>query len=98
MPAASMRLDSLRALLDDATACSGLVGVHIERDDPGVCFIGRVVGHRKRSFGLQEITPKPRWKRHATRFRYREITRVGFADAYCTALSEIGGAPPPWDA
>lgn len=95
-PPSNIALGSLADLLDDITAQGRMVAIHEERTDPDMCFIGRVVGHRNRSFGLQEVTPKARWRTNATKWRYRDVTRVDFAGAYNTALEEVAGPPPEW--
>lgn len=86
-------LDSTDGLMRTAAAALSLVTLHIERDDPDVCFIGVPVEIADKSVWLQEINPQAVWNDTLSRWRYGEITRLDFGGRYESALIEVAGPP-----
>lgn len=76
-PLPELTLDSVRTIIEYADAHFPLVTIHVERDVPGVCYIGRVERLGDDHFTLATITPGARWEDEET-FSYDAVTRVGF--------------------
>lgn len=93
-PAGALDLDSTRALLETAAAIGPLVTIHIERQDPTVCHIGKPIGATPKTLWLHEITPAAEWEATLTPWPFRQITRVEFGARYEQALHALGGDPP----
>ena len=91
---ADVDLDDLAELVRSAAEVAPLVTLHIEADDPTVCFIGRPVRFTSRSVHLLQITPEAEWDGEPTRWKFSDVTRVDFGGKYEEALSLIGGTPP----
>jgi hypothetical protein len=94
-PAAPMdeiTLDGIRGLLEPAG--EALVAVYIEREDPGVCFIGVPVKVTRRRLHLTEVTAKAKWRTDGSRWDLKSITRVDFGDRYMRALTAVAGPRP----
>jgi hypothetical protein len=87
-------LDSVGELIRTAAEVAPLVTLHIEEDDPTVCFIGRPVRFTGRSVHLREITSQAEWEKRPTKWAFADVTRVEFGGRYEEALTLIGGAPP----
>jgi hypothetical protein len=87
-------LDGVAALVRTASDKAPLVSLHIEEDDPTVCFIGRPVRFTSRSVHLLEITPEAEWKGLTSTWALADVTRVEFGGRYEEALALVGGAPP----
>jgi hypothetical protein len=87
-------LDSAGGLLRDAADVSPLVTLHVEVDDPTVCFIGRPVVIAARSVRLLEVTPDASWEEMPTTYRFSDVTRIEFGGRYEAALASVAGAPP----
>ncbi|WP_093797275.1 hypothetical protein [Streptomyces sp. Wb2n-11] len=91
MPAHAVPLDGLPALVEAACRDFGLISLHAERHAPDACWIGAVTGLRPRSLRLREVDPGARWSTDATKFRFKDITRVGFGGRYEQTLREFAG-------
>jgi hypothetical protein len=87
-------LGSVAELVRTAAEVATLVTLHIEEDDPTVCFIGRPVRFTSRSVRLLEITPQAEWEDRPNKWAFADVTRVDFGGRYEEALALIGGAPP----
>ena len=87
-------LDSVADLIRTASDLASMVTLHLEEEDPTVCFIGRPVRFGKRSVRLREITPEAVWTTRPTKWPLADVTRVEFGGRYEQALELIGGAPP----
>jgi len=94
-PSAPARLDlsSLPALLTSAGRLFPLLVVHRERIHRDSCWIGQVVSMTEKTFVLREIDPSAKWD-SPTRYRFRDVTRVGFGGAYEEALALVAGLLP----
>jgi hypothetical protein len=92
--AVEVDLDSVAGLIKTAADVAPLVTLHIERDDPTVCFIGRPIRFTSRSVRLLEITPQAEWEQSPTKWAFVDITRIEFGGRYEDALALIGGPPP----
>jgi hypothetical protein len=87
-------LSSTKALLTTARTAFPLITIHIEKDDPDVCFVGVPVSVSDRSLRFLEISPRAEWKTKASVWSLGEITRVDVGGTYETALHAVGGDPP----
>jgi hypothetical protein len=85
-------LDDVRSVLTACGNASPLVTVHIEHDDPDVCFIGALDKVGKRNLRLRDISPLAKWSRTATRFSLDRITRIEIGGAYEKMLLAVGGS------
>jgi len=88
-----INLQSLSKILESSAKDFPLVTIHTERIDPDVCYIGRVMGIDKTNLLLLEIRPGAVWATQPTRYKLRDITRVGFGGGYEDALFIVGGEP-----
>ena len=88
-----MVVHSLKELLLSASRLFPVVTIHIEKVDPDVCYIGRIVDLNKDHVALLEIGPDACWDKKPTSYRLREITRVDFGGQYEEALHLVGGGP-----
>jgi hypothetical protein len=84
-------------LIADAAELAPLVTLHIEKEDPNVCFIGRPVRFGRRSVRLLEISPEADWADRPTKWRFDDLTRIEFGGRYEEALMLIGGLPAVTD-
>src|SRR5262249_7951497 len=84
-PPAGLCLSSWPALLPSAGKCFPLLVVHRERIHRDSCWIGQVASMTEKTFVLREIDPSARWD-GPVRYRFRDLTRVGFGGAYEQAL------------
>jgi hypothetical protein len=87
-------LATLAKLLTTASRAFPLVTIHLEKDDAGVCYIGRVVEVTDKHVSLLEISPGASWDRAPSEYRLKDITRVDFGGSYEEALHLVGGDPP----
>lgn len=89
-----VNLDDVADLLRTASDVAPLVTVHIEEDDPTVCYVGRPVRYSKRSVHMLDITPEAVWEKEPTEWPFVMLTRVEFGGRYEDALALVGGPPP----
>jgi hypothetical protein len=89
-----MDLDSVGELIRTAAEVAPLVTLHIEEDDPTLCFIGRPVRFTSRSVHLHGITPEAEWEDSPDVWAFADVTRVEFGGRYEDALALVGGTPP----
>lgn len=92
--AVDVDLDSVADLVRTGSNVAPLVTLHVEEDDPDVCYVGRPVRFTNRSVRLLEITPQAEWRDRPTKWSLADVTRVDFGGRYEEALALIGGAPP----
>ena len=94
-PSAPARLDlsSLPALLASAGRLFPLLVVHRERIHRDSCWIGQVASMTEKTFVLREIDPSAKWNGQ-TRYRFRDVTRIGFGGAYEEALAWLLASCP----
>lgn len=93
----ALNLDSTDTIVRTAAAAAAalpLLTLYIERDDPDVCFIGVPVQIADKSVWLQEVNHQAVWDDTLSRWRYAEVTRLGFRGRYESALLEVAGPPP----
>ncbi|MGW3180917.1 hypothetical protein ACWDD9_16775 [Kitasatospora sp. NPDC001119] len=88
------------AVLDRARAEGRLVRLH--RTLPGAdrlegFVLGTVTGLRPRSLRLHEVDTEARWYPEPTKYRLRDVTRVGLGDHYTSVLREFAGPRPDRD-
>jgi hypothetical protein len=86
-----INLASLEDMLLSADRAFGLVTIHREQADPGVCEIGRVICAGEGRVKLHEINPDASWDEEPKEYRLSEITRVDFGGDYEAALQLVGG-------
>jgi hypothetical protein len=87
-------LTDVRTLIASVAEHYSLVTLHLERSIPDACFIGGLVGIRKRTVGIREVSPQATWHREPTKWPLRKITRIDFGGAYENALYKVAGDPP----
>ena len=79
-------VDALRAIL----ASSGLVGIHIEKEDPGMLFVGRFDATLRGSIGITDVDAQGRWNETSLMtFSAKEITRVSVGGRYLDGLQRF---------
>lgn len=94
-PLPDLDLDSTRGLIETLTTAFPLVVIHVERIDPGICYIGRPRGITgKKRLRLQKIGPAADWARTCSTTRTKDITRFDAGGGYVEALHAVGGDPP----
>jgi hypothetical protein len=91
VPEPEVALDGIHGLLESAPL--PLVTIHIEREDPEVCFIGVRVKVTRRWLRLAEVTPKAKWSEF-TKWELDSITKVDFGGGYERALFAVAGPHP----
>jgi hypothetical protein len=84
-------LTSVRRILTTAARRYHLVSIYIERDDPGVVFVGRVAGLTPKTLNLLELDAHAAWLREPSAWRLDEITRVDFGGEYQRRLLRVAG-------
>ncbi|MEU7869977.1 hypothetical protein [Dactylosporangium sp. NPDC049140] len=84
-------LTSVRRILTTAAQRYRVVSIYIERDDPEVVFIGRVVGFTPKTLNLLELDTKAEWLKEPSAWRLDEITRVDFGGEYQRKLLRVAG-------
>ena len=89
-----VELDEIAGLIRTAAAVAPLVTLHIEVEDPTVCFIGRPLRISRKSVRLLEINPQAEWWDQSTKWSFADVTRLDFGGGYEEALALIGGDPP----
>ncbi|GGU49246.1 hypothetical protein [Streptomyces lavendofoliae] len=94
MPEPAVRLDTLPALAESASAAFGLITLHVERHMPDVCYIGALTELRRASLRLREVDTEARWRDGVSAFRFKDITRVEFGGHYEKTLREFAGPRP----
>jgi hypothetical protein len=87
-------VDSIEDLLTTAGVAFPLVTVHLEKTDPDVCWIGRVLEIVGGHVALREIGPDAVWEPVPVAYPVQDITRVDFGGDYEGALALVGGEPP----
>ena len=85
---AAIRLTTIRALIESAGARFPLITLHQEREDPDVCWIGRVTGVDDLRVTIDFLTPSARWDGRES-YAIRTITRVEFGGRYEEALALV---------
>ncbi|MGW0562717.1 hypothetical protein ACWDZ4_19365 [Streptomyces sp. NPDC003016] len=91
MPGHAVPLDGLSALVEAACRGFGLVSLHAERHVPNACWIGAVTDLRPKSLRLRKVDTGARWSTDVTKFRFKDITQVGFGGRYEQTLREFAG-------
>lgn len=91
---AAVNLDDVSELIRTAADLAPLVTLHIEADNPDVCFIGRPARVTIRNLHLLDIDPQAQWSHRTRKFRHASLTRVEFGGRYEEALVLVGGPAP----
>lgn len=86
-------LDTDEALVRTLGGAFGLVAVHVERDDPDVCFIGLPRTITTDDVGLLEVTPAGEWEDEVTAYSFEDLTRVDAGARYERGLGLVAGKP-----
>jgi len=92
--AVAAHVGDIGELLDAIGRRHGLVALHRERHRTDACWIGAVAALGRKAVRLHEVDPEAVWHTEPRGFRYRHITRVGFAGTYERALREFAGPRP----
>lgn len=99
-PPRGLDVTSMRTALLTASATHDLVAIHQEQLDAEICEIGRVRLSTARSYVIDPIDPGARWERPPRRYRFADVTRVDFGNAYERVLAQVAtawGHPRPSD-
>jgi hypothetical protein len=83
-------LTTTKTLIETAAERWPMVTIHVEVDDPQVCFIGKPLAVTSRTLRLLEITPAAKWDSEPTGYRLRNITRIDFGGRYEEVLHAVG--------
>jgi len=86
-------VDSIEDLLTTAGEAYPLITIHLEKADPEVCWIGRVLEVIDGHVALREIGPDAVWESLPVAYPLQDITRVDFGGDYEAALFLVGGEP-----
>jgi hypothetical protein len=84
---------NIEELLVSAGEAFPLVTVHLEKTDPDVCWIGKILEVADGKVSLREIGPDAVWEPIPAAYLTQEITRVDFGGDYEAALFLVGGEP-----
>ena len=84
-------LTSAGTLIRDAGRAYPVVTLHLERVDPDVCYIGRVISVRDDEVSIQSISPGGEWLDDVDTYALSDISRVDFGGAYEEALVLAAG-------
>jgi len=82
--------DTLKGVLESAP----IVAVYSEEKYPDALWVGGVLGHRGKKFGLQEIDANGEWEQVDRTFALAEISRVTIGGRYNDALERFGDPRP----
>ncbi len=82
-------IDSISSVLRTANESSPLLIIYREKVDPGACWVGKVTDMKKKTFVMQEISPDGTWDNEPTIFKFKEITKVSFANGYENNLALV---------
>jgi hypothetical protein len=93
-PSTPVALDSVRKLIAAMTTLSPLITVHLEADDPDVCFIGALSELGARSLRLLEVNPRGVWTARPTKYRLDRVTRLDVGGRYEQAVLAFAGDAP----
>ena len=91
---AEVDLDGTAGLVQSAARLARLVTVHVEKEDPGVCFIGRPMRISTRFIRLLEVGTEAEWEDRGRKWLISDVTRIDFGGGYEQALALIASAPP----
>lgn len=86
-------VDSIEDLVTTAGEAFPVVTVHLEKTDPDVCWIGKVLEVLDGHVALREIGPDAVWEPVPVAYPLQDITRVDFGGDYEAALYLVGGEP-----
>ncbi|WP_139005906.1 hypothetical protein [Arthrobacter crystallopoietes] len=93
-PEQPISLSSAEAIIRTAGEGRDALTIHQEKDKPDACFIGAPVDWGRKSVWLLEIDRHARWDTEMTKYRLKDITRIGFGGGYEDALLTVSGAKP----
>lgn len=86
---------NLKSILQSANEAFPLVTVHIEKEKPGVCHIGRIAKISKNKLWMREIDTDATWgDEELFSYRLTDVTMIEFGGDYERGLHEAGGPPP----
>jgi hypothetical protein len=93
-PEQPISLSSAEAIIRAAGESREALTIHQEKDKPDACFIGAPVDWGRKSVWLLELDRHARWDTEMTKYRLKDITRIGFGGGYEDALLTVSGAKP----
>jgi hypothetical protein len=94
LPAGAVTLAKTRELIKSCAKLAPLVTLHVEYNDPDVCYIGVPVGWGKRSVKLLGVTPQATWETSPDSWKLADLSRVEFGGRYERTLDEVAGPAP----
>ncbi len=84
-------LTAMPSLLRSVQSHFPLLVIHRERIAPDECEVGQLKLSGDGSYSLALITPEAAWESEPRRFRYDDVTRVGFGAEYEDTLARLAG-------
>ena len=89
----SIDLSSTHALVATAAKHYPLVTIHLEKAQPDVCYIGKILSVTDSKLTLLHVSPGAKWESSPEHYSLAEITRIDFGGAYEEALYLVAGEP-----
>ncbi len=88
-PYPTIELLSIRTILRSLNDVFPLLVIHREGVSTTTCEIGTITDFHSSSYCLWEIGPDACWDSHVSEYDYCDVTRIGFAGEYETALALV---------
>jgi hypothetical protein len=88
-PPRDLPLGNTVGLVAAAGALFDLVTLHVEREDPEVCFVGKPVEGVKGRVRILEVDPRAKWQAKPSQWAPGRVTRVEFGGRYELALADV---------
>lgn len=85
----SVSIDSMADLIRTASEKFPIVVVNREKIDSEICWIGKIVEIKKKSFLVQAIDPNAEWEENFTKVPFKDVTRIEFGNGYENALNLV---------
>jgi hypothetical protein len=93
-PAGSVDLSGPHTFIADAARYASVVSLYEEARRPDMCWIGSPEDWGEKSAWILTIEPDATWDGFITRFKFKHLTRVDFADDYNNAVLTLAGPKP----
>jgi hypothetical protein len=87
----ALDVSSLSSLVKSVAKRFPLLTLHLENDDDGACYIGRLLSVSDDEISILQVTPAGKWEANPQRYELSTITRVDFGGAYEQALFLVAG-------
>jgi hypothetical protein len=94
-PEGTIDLSGPRTFLADAARLASVVSLYEEARRPDMLWVGSPEDWGKTSSWILAIEPDATWDDSMTRFKFKHLTRIDFADDYNKAMRSLAGPKPP---